>query len=658
MSDEHVKRAVDTVVRSLATSAKTLRLYPASSPIPRQTADAALEALTAFLVDEPVLTLTVAREGFSFQNSAVNAPGSSELADMLTRHGVAEMSILPGANVDDLIAFIAAVLKEPLEVREAGGMGAVLAADGVECVRVSDVALTVADVDMLGQGEDVDEFLRELASDPDKLTLWLANATSGDPAALAEGLAELADVVGPGGLDRLVASLSSAFIQQQPEGRDALMGLSVKDTDVRMLMSAVFGSIGTPDIAQSLAGGLFGKNVLSMSNMLAGLPLGARVSEILAEVKPLLASAGHSEREMAFLDHMLELRENAQREAPLVEQRPDYAKVAQIAEVKPEEVTKVRSEVQSSMSKMNARSVTTMMQLLDQQEDFALYCKTLDGLASTVPSLFEMRDFRLAEQVLSELAGREARTDQPWPELTEKLREAIAKATGPRSMSALLHAIGDDASLLPAARDILRRVGGSAQSAFLHEALNVRDSDGLAIAGEVLGRRLVDLLVAEAPNAQWFNIASIVQRLATEGDPRSSQAVDTILRRPDEQSRQEAAKGLASVGTSMAVRQLASLTRDSSPEVALVAIRAAGRSVAPGAASMLGQRFDELDCDGKDFTPCREIINALARSADPDAGTVLTRIAARKALIKRGHFAEISDLARRALAARDAGGEQ
>jgi len=658
VSDEQVKRAVDTVVRSLATSAKTLRLYPPSSPIPRQTADAALEALNQFLVDEPVLTLTVAREGFPFRNAAVNAPGSNELADMLTRHGVAEMSVLPGAGVDELISFVGAVLKDPLEVREAGGMGAVLAAEGVECVRVSDVSLTVAEIETLDQGDDVDEFLRELANNPDKLALWLASATSGDPAALAEGLTELADVVGPGGLDRLIASLSSAFLQQQPDGRDALLGLSVKDTDVRSLMGAVFGSIGTPDIAQSLAGGLFGKNVLSMSNMLAGLPLGERVSEILAEVKPLLASAGHTDREMAFLEHMLELREKEEPEAPLVNQRPDYTKVAQIADVRPEEVEKVRGEVQSSMAKMNARSVTTMLQLLDQQEDFSLYCKTLDGLASTVPSLFEMRDFRLAEQVLSELAGREARTDQPWPELTEKLREAISKATGPRSMSALLHAIGDDPSLMPAARDILRRTGAPAQTAFLHEALSVRDSDGLAIAGDALGRRLLDLLVAEAPNAQWFNIAPIVQRLATEGDPRSSQTVDAILRRPDEQSRQEAAKGLAGVGTSMAVRQLASLTRDPSPEVALVAIRAAGRSVAPGSANMLGTRFDELDCDGKDFTACREIINALTRSADPDATTVLSRIAARKALIKRGHFTEITDLARQALATRNAGGEQ
>lgn len=604
MSDEQLERVVDTVVRSLATAARTLRLYPATSPIPRQTAEAAVEALGSYFVDEPVLPLVVAREGFRFRSASVNAPGSNELADMLIRHGVAEISILPAAGIDELITFVGAVLKDPTEIRDASGLGAVLAAYGIESVSVSDVALTVVELTAPEEGEDLDEFLRDLASDPDKLALWLASATAGDPAALAEGLAELACVAGPGGLERLVAALTSAFMRQQPEGRDALMGLSVKDGDVRSLMSAVFGSLGTADIAQSLAGGLFGKNVLSMSNMLAALPLGSRMSQVLAEVKPLLASAGHTDHEMAFLEHMLELRGQQEREAPLIDRRPDYAKVAQIADVRPEELSQARKEVQSSMSRMNARSVTTMLQLLDQQEDFSLYCKTLDGLASIVPALFEMRDLDLADEVLRELANREARTDQAWPELTEKIREAIAKA------------------------------------------------------GEVLGRRLLDLLIAEAPDAQWFNIAPIVQRLASEGDARSTQTIDSILRRPDERSRQEAAKGLAGAGSPMALRQLASLMRDPSSEVALVAIRAAGRSAAPGTANVLGERFSELDCDGKDFTPCREIINSLARSAGPDASAVLSRIAARRALIKRGHFAEIADLSGKALTTRSAEAER
>lgn len=658
MVDEATKHVIDTVVRSLATAAKTLRLYPPTSPIPRQTAAAAREALTGFFANEPVLVLTIAREGFSYAGVQVNAPGSVELADMLTGHGVAQVDITPDVNTTDLIAFLGVVLEDHEDVRAAGGLGAALAAAGVEAVRVSDVALTVAEPDSLAQAEDVDEFLRELAGDPNRLALWLAIAASGDPAALAEGLAELASVVGAGGIGDLIASLSSAFLQLQQEGRDVLLRLAVKSDDTSGLMASVLGNLSSGDIAGSLAGGLFGKNVLSMSSMLAGLPLGGRVSEILAEVKPLLANTGHSDQELAYLEHMLEVREQENPEAPLTEQHPDYAKVAAIAEVKPEEYERARSEVQSSMARMNATSVATMLQLLDQQSDFELYCKTLDGLASIMPALFETRDLVLANKVVVELASREARTDQPWPELTVCLREAIAKATGPRSMSALLHAVADDRSLAPVARDVMRSAGNAGQMAFVREAIGMRDGDGLTLAEEVIGRRLIDLLIAETPHAQWFSLGAIVRRLVAEDDPRSQQAIETLVKRPDEQSRQEMAKALAASGSGTALRQLAALMRDPSLEVAFIAIRAAGRSVAPGAANALGKRFDELDCDNRDFAVCREIIAALGRSIDPDGRTVLEKMIARRAIIKRGHFAEIADLARQALVACEQGGDR
>jgi len=651
MIDESAQRAVDTVVRSLATAVKTLRLYPPSSPIPRQTAAAAADALAGFFVSEPVLALAIAREGFSYAGVQVNAPGSIELADMLTSHSIAEVDITPGASATDLIAFLGVILQEPEVVRTAGGPGAALAAAGVETVRVSDVALTVVEADTLGDTEDLDEFLRELAADPDKLALWLASATSGDPAALAEGLAELASIVGAPGYDGLINSLASAFLQQHQDGRDVLLRLAVKSDDAAGIMESVLGNLGNADIAGSLAGGLFGKNMLSMSSMLAGLPLGNRVSEILADVKPLLATIGHTQHELTYLEHMIEVREQTAPEVPLAEQRPDYAKVAAIAEVKPEEYERARGEVQSSMARMNATSVATMLQLLDQQSDFSLYCKTLDGLASIMPALFEMRDLALADKVLVELAAREARTDQPWPELTACLRDAIAKATGPRSMSALLHAIADDPALAPIARDVMRRAGHAGQLSFVREAVGMRDADGLRIAEEVLGRRMIDLLVAEAPNAQWFLLGTIVARLAAEGDARSQQAIEALMRRPDEPSRQEVAKALAGARTDMAVRQLAALMRDPSPEVAVIAIRATGRSVAAGSANALGKRFEELDCDSRDFPACRDIIAALGRSVDPDARAVLERIAARKAIIKRGHFSEIAGLARQALSA-------
>lgn len=649
-------KSVEGVVRALGTAAKTLRLYPPSSPIPRQSAETAAGSLAEALRAVDVVPLAVAREGFSYGGTPITSVGANDLADILTSHGVAEVDFMPGASPEDLVGFLTIVLRGSDEVRDSGGIGALLAAAGIETVRVSDVSLTVVEADGLVPGEDIDEFLRELASDPAKLSLWLTTATGGDPTALAEGLAELAAASGPGGLQKLVDSLSSAFLSQQPEGKDALLGLAVRDGEAKNIMGAVLGSLQSTDIASSLAGGLFGKNMLSMSSMLSGLPLGNRLNDVLADVKPLLEQYGHGSSEVTFLDHMLEVRRHTEPEIPLAQQRPDYARVAAVANVADSDISRVRSEVQTSSANVSRRSVATMLQLLDQQRDFNLYCKTLDGLASTVPALFEIRDLDLASKVIDELASREGDTDLPWPELAARLKDAIAKATGKRSMAALLHAVVDDIGYADRARDVLRRAGSTAQSAFIEEALGLRDVDGLAVAQEVLGRRLLDLLIAHAPQAQWFHVAPIARKLAIEGDSRSSAAIEAIIKRTDEQSRQEAAKGLAEAGTALSLTHLKTLVRDTSPEVALIAIRAMGRSPVPGAATALGQRFDEMDCDGKDFVPCREILGALARSTDPGAGPILERIAGRKALIKRGHFVEISDLARQALAARSQGG--
>ncbi len=130
------------------------------------------------------------------------------------------------------------------------------------------------------------------------------------------------------------------------------------------------------------------------------------------------------------------------------------------------------------------------------------------------------------------------------------------------------------------------------------------------------------------------------------------------MKRPDEQSRQSR-EGAGAVGSGTALRQLANLVRDPSPR--------SRRHRHPFRRTLRqrrerrrpqGKRFDELDCDNRDFAICRDIIAALGHSVDPDARSVLERIAGRKAIIKRGHFAAIADLARQALETCNQGGDR
>jgi len=651
--DVNNRQELEAVVRGIASAGKALKLYPPTSPIPMQSVDAATSALTEFLNSNELLSLSVAREGFSWSGQELGAGmvGVSDLADALRDHGVAEIDFLPGCSATDLMAFIDLITKDTEAVRAQGGFATLLAAAGVEYVRAVDVQLTIVDATTIPDQTDIDEFLAELASDPDKLAAWMAAATAGDPAAFGEGLTELARSVGQQGMAGLLDSLATAFMKQVPESKDVLLGLSFDQGALRDLTSGMFGRLDDIQIAGSVTDGLYGENMLSLSNALTGLPLDERIEQVKQQVQRMLKEDGHADKEVGFLEHMVDVRRRPDPEPALVDAEQLYRKVALASAMPAEEIERLRTETTGAKATGNRAGVATMLVLLDQQRDFDMYCRGLDGLASMVPQLIEQGDLRLAHTVLSELTVRESRAVQPWPELTDRLRAAIGTAVSPQAMAALLRAVTADPSLLPAAREIVRVAGDAAGPAIIEEAIALK-AEGLKAAEDILGRRVIDLLAAQITSAQWFQLAPAVARLAVESDPRAQAAIEAVSKRADEQSRREVAAGLAQADTPVSLGLLAQLTADQSPEVAIVAVRAMSSMTTPGAAARLGAQLDSMDMDNKDYLLTREIIGALARTTDPGADAVLHKLVARKSLMKRGHFTEVQDLARQAVAHR------
>jgi HEAT repeat protein len=652
-----MSKELDALVRGITAAAKTLRLYPPSSPIPKQSVESASASLAAFLEAEPVLSLAVARDGFSYAGEPVsaNAPGVGDLADAMRAHGVAEVDFTPGCSTDELLAFLAAVMEKPKDLRERGGLGATLTANGIEHIRTAEVSLTVIGLDEVPIGADAEAFLQDLAGDSGKLGMWLSVAAKGDPTTMAAGLADLAQAAGPGGVARLQDSLATAFNAQDADVRDSLLGMALEPGEARQLIGGMLDRVATPEIAGALCSGVFGKNMLSMSTALAKLPLSSRAADIMAQVKDILPTLGHSAKELDFLHHMVDIRESETPEAPLLDAQPVYRKVAELTKVDDATMATARRGIDESTAHINHASVTTMLTLLDQQERPELYFRTLDSLARSVPSLIEQGDLTVAARVLAEISAREGRTVQPWPELTERLRAAMNDATSHRSMKALLAAVASNPTAVGEAREIMQHAAESAHAAFIDEALALKP-DGLDIAQQVVGRRMVDLLAAAASRAQWFQVAPLVAHLAREGDARSIAAIESMARRGDEQSRRETASGLAAAGGPAAVRVLTQLLKDPSVEVAMIAARGLAKVNLPGAAAALGDALATLDVDTKDYPLAREIVLALAKAQDPAAGPVLEKIAGRRAFIKRGHFADLNELARQALAARAKGG--
>lgn len=645
-------------MRALTTASRSLRLYPPTSPIPKQTISAAVSALDEFFSSGiPVLSLSVAREGFAFagQQVATSVGGAPEFANELRSHGVAEIDVVPGVTADELLAFLAVSARPADEVRAEGGISALVAAAGVESMHLTDVQLTVVDHADAAHDEEYGDSLHQLVTDSEKLAAWFSSASAGDPSAFEESLVELVRVAGPAGEDALVKSLAAAFMSQTSDGRDALLGISMDTGPVRDLTQQMFGLLGVGDIAESVLGGIFGKNMLSLSRALVNLPLERVTAQVRAEVQAMLPSAGHSEKESLFLDHMLKIRAEAKPEPTLADANRTYKAVMQAASLKDEDVARARGAINASAGALNAAAVRTMLSLLDQQRDFELYCAGADNLARIVPKLIEQGDLALAALVLTELSNRQSLDSGPWPELAGRLRSALAKAADTRSMGSLVAAVAADRSLAPAAREILRHAGETSGPALVENAIALKNG-GLDVAGDLLGRRLIDLLNSAASTLPWYQLAPVAIRLVREGDPRSLATVEALLARPDEQSRREVATGLAQMGDPVAARLLAVALRDKSAEVAVVAARAIAKSGVPGAAALLASRLGEIDTDTTDFLLARELIGALARTPEPAADVALAKLAGRHSLMKRGHYIEIQQLVAQAQAIRARGG--
>jgi hypothetical protein len=650
---------LDRVVRSLSGAVKALRLYPPTSPIPAQSVDAAVQAIDeALSTGADQVTLAVEREHFSSDGVAVcpTAPGVHEILGALHEHGVSALRITRGCGAPEVLAFLEALLTPAEDLRGCGGLVEALQAAGVTHIVLAGVHLTVADPFSPSVGEDADAFLRELTRDPSRLAAWFAGAAAGDAQSFEEGLMELVRVSGPSGFAELLEGLASAFLSQDQEAKDALLGLSLDPGPTRDLTGAMFANLTSSDIASSVLGGCLGRNMLSLSSALTRLPLEQVTAEVREQVQAMLPSSGHTSKEAQFLEHMIDARECGTDEPSVVESDRTYAAIVHATALDAAHVSHACEAVTSSNHLLNRASVHTMLALLDQQRDFELYCQGMDHLAAMVAPLLAQQDVDLACLILRELSRRESLDVGPWPELSGHVRAAVASATGPATMAALLDALAADDSLLESAREFVRLIDTEGVSRLVAAALERKES-GLEAAQSLLGERRAETLAHQLPSTPWHLLGPATCRLARSGSTEGAQAIAMLMRRPDEQSRREVVNALADVDSVLTIKVLSHALYDPSVEVVLAAARGLGNSRTPGAAEAIATRLDHTDLDTEDFDIVVALIGSLSKLPGPIADDSLAKIASRRGLMKRARHGEIQDLVRRAREYRSQAGD-
>ena len=335
-------RILESVLRALSTAARSLRLYPPTSPIPRQTVDSALEALGEyFSLGSADLRLAVAREGFAYEGEPIasNMAVSLELASTLRDHGVAQVDIIQGATDADLLGFLSVVSRSADEVRAEGGISSVIEGLGVYSVTLTDVQLVTVDQSALSS-VDSEMRLLEIADSPAKLGRWFSTVSAADKETFRSSLNEFVEVTGEDGTDSLADVLSGTLATQPADNRDALLSLALEPGVARQLAARMFSMMDASDIASSILDGKFGRNMLSLSSALANLPFDGVADSVRREVLEMLPVTGHGPNEAAFLGHMLAVRDSGMPEPALVETDRTFKTIVQAGSVSEADVAR------------------------------------------------------------------------------------------------------------------------------------------------------------------------------------------------------------------------------------------------------------------------------------------------------------------------------
>lgn len=641
---------LDPVMRTLGAVWRALRLYPASSPMTAEATKRVCDAVDEYLQSESSLKLDVVRGGFILRglDGVLTAPGIDSLADALGSHGVGELHFLEPPELEEMVALLSVIQLQPPEVNDHGGVQTMLTEANVHSIRVVAIVLAKIEAPPEIPEDEADKFLAELAGDPVRLAAWLRSLLAADDENLAEGILVLANAAED--VRVFGRTMAEAFRELDGDEKDRLLDSSIRLGDIKHVLVEMLANLSEVELTAALRGGCYGTNVMALSYALAELPVGDRVTLLLAETENALRSADATDAHIALLNRMVAVRHAAIPEPSLESSNPRYRTLLDATRLHEEQIECVRDEARGR-AHIDAPAVATLLRLLDSADTLDAYTHVLNALARAVPHLFELGELELGLNVIEQIVERSASGQKSWMEVQSRFVAATTTACGIRTMAALVALPADDERARPLAERLVSLGGDAAAQGLAHAAVESEAEHSMLFAEEVLGRRLPELLAPQASTADAAHAAKLAELYARDGGQACMQALQELTGRPEEQVRARATRGIL-VGGGQAVGVfIPRLLRDPSHAVALVAVSALVASQQPDTAAILGRRLVELEAE-KDLPLAREIINQLRKSPSPAADAALKETAAKSGFMRKSRHAEIRRLASEAVAAR------
>lgn len=697
---------IERFIKALVVAVKAVMLYPLSSNVPLQTAEAATVVLREALQERSELVLGVSKAGLLYDGELVfsgNAAYQSFAYDLYRRR-LAEIRFHAGVQPKDLVSFLSLLKDPPEEIESGGGFEARLWELGVTTITVTDMLILFVNAEMdemqpvpdyskeqideilasaqSGRAHDqvvIARFMSEGHAVADYLMQIEAAALGEDSVhAAAERFLELASIaaeVGDGSAQaRLAEALGAALGEVDSDLRRKMLieELLPQAKDNQVLGDVLRGQ-GTQGLCRMVLQGIDESTPAAdaaRAIRAVGTVTMAQRDELLSVAAATLRETGVSE---AYASQVIqavspgrvevagETAPAGQRPADTIMSLMDLAPAASglVAPSDEPELERLAEEAREGIT--DGDIIAALVALLSLDRRPVQFASTMAMLENSLDVLIERGDMAVAADAADALM---AMTDDP--ELTQEQKARVQGAIGRfgktgdiRAIAVALRAHPPGSAEHLAARRLLDALGGLAFEPLLEEL--ARESD------MAMRKNIVDLLTAMADghirelgsyvsDSRWYVVRNVVSILGSTHTSASLPYLERTLRHAEPRVRRESIRAIAGIVDRIAHELLIAALTDPDPQNVQLAARYLGVAKVRSAVASLEQVARGEGRGSRDTGPRVEAIESLGRMGATEALPTLAAIAGRRGIIGGARTRELRTAAEAAIGRIKAGG--
>jgi hypothetical protein len=673
---ETLSPEVHDVMRTLITAIRIVKLYPQNNPIYSQSVNEAHEALSRFLKSTPEYYVVVQKAFFTYRNTPIgkDTEGYKAIAQDLFTKGIRNITFSKDVAVKEMMDLFQTLALQTKEIAMHSGVSSILWGKGVSNIKVTESGLE--DIITSTTGSPLQEMTRKTASTgATELAFKLKTAFTEHTLVLDDilnnhsdlGAAMVAlarDTKGENESveDRLISLYQEAgrkILEEQPDRHEAMfkkLAQSVLSIEQPHRDALIAGKLYTsvdleniekrkPEIKEQVPSGVH--------EILSGRFLSAWTAQQVAvllkkltaqEIKP------PSSESSAFTAIPLEsdTKTIAEEATQYTAQETEYLKVISSA------------GMESDIIEASVRTLIFLIPLVKSphhatpdDKDISLFSSVIHQLEDMLSYLLEKKDYKNASLITS------AFNTPVDPAFKPRMLEALRKTSSKTFITSTIADLQKCAKGSPeyvSAYSYLSAMEREATEVLLEmlaKETSITAKAGLINLLKEIGKNQISMLGNCLSDSRFSFVHDILTIL---GEIKSDEAVIFLQKAAENKNvkiRQEAVKGLISIGGKKSAVSLAKFLKDEERTIQLTAIRGftAIKEITPEETRPLIAFLRERPLNKDDQPLTLEAIKVLSKIGDISAEEVLSRYLRTRWWKSHKLQAELKDAATKAIAA-------